>query len=72
MKRILFSAIGIIAISHLFGQQDKPVEKKDSFLLLEPVEVTAVRASEKAPFTKTNLFKKKLKRSILGRTCHLS
>ena len=30
----------------------------DSFYVLSPVEVKAVRAGEKAPFTKTNLSKK--------------
>jgi len=65
MKRILFSAIGIFAIIQSFGQQDTAV-KKDSFRLLEPVEVTAVRAGEKAPFTKTNLFKKEIEKINLG------
>ena len=65
MKRILFSAIGIFAIIQSFGQQDTAV-KKDSFRLLEPVEVTAVRAGEKAPFTKTNLSKKEIEKINLG------
>ena len=65
MKRILFSSIGIFAIIQSFGQQDTAV-KKDSFRLLEPVEVTAVRAGEKAPFTKTNLSKKEIEKINLG------
>jgi len=65
MKRILFSAIGIFAIIQSFGQQDTAI-KKDSFRLLEPVEVTAVRAGEKAPFTKTNLSKKEIEKINLG------
>lgn len=65
MKRILFSVIGVIAILQSFGQQDTTL-KKDSFRLLEPVEVTAVRAGEKAPFTKTNLSKKEIEKINIG------
>lgn len=39
---------------------------KDSFYLLAPVEVRAVRASENAPFTKTNLSKKEIVAANLG------
>ncbi|MES1216600.1 MAG: TonB-dependent receptor plug domain-containing protein [Bacteroidota bacterium] len=66
MKRILLSSIGILAIIQSFSQQQKEPEKKDSILVLVPVEVTAVRAGEKAPFTKTNLSKKDIEKLNLG------
>jgi iron complex outermembrane receptor protein len=47
-----------------------PVNQKqeitDSFYLLAPVEVKAIRAGEKAPFTKTNLSKKEIQKNNLG------
>ena len=45
------------------------VEKEtanDSFYLLTPVEVRAVRAADNAPFTKTNLSKKEISKANLG------
>lgn len=41
-------------------------ETPDSFYLLMPVEVKAIRAGEKAPFTKTNLSKKEIQKNNLG------
>ncbi|MGZ8516256.1 MAG: TonB-dependent receptor [Chitinophagaceae bacterium] len=41
-------------------------ESTDSFYLLTPVEVKAIRAGEKAPFTKTNLSKKEIQKNNLG------
>ena len=38
----------------------------DSFYLLSPVEVKAIRVGEKAPFTKTNLSKKEIQKNNLG------
>jgi len=40
--------------------------QNDSFYVLSPVEVKAVRAGENAPFTKTNLSKKEISRLNLG------
>ncbi len=57
MKRIAFFAFTVFSSSWLFGQQPTVT---DSFYLLSPVEVKAVRAGEKAPFTKTNLTKKEI------------
>src|SRR5690606_11590797 len=39
---------------------------KDSFYLLSPVEVRAVRAGEAAPFPKTNITRRELERTNLG------
>ena len=65
MKRILLSSVALLAIVKLSGQQ-QPANQKDSFQLLEPVEVTATRANEKAPFTKTNLTKKEIQKMNMG------
>jgi len=65
MKRI---AILIIAafVSNLVLGQTKDTTKRDSFLLLEPVEVKAIRAGENSPFTKTNISKKEIEKLNLG------
>lgn len=46
------------------AQQKEPV--KDSFYLLSPVEVKAVRASDAAPLTKTNLSKSAISKNNMG------
>ena len=40
--------------------------KKSDTLLLQPIEIKAVRANDKAPFTKTNLTKKDIEKVNLG------
>jgi iron complex outermembrane receptor protein len=62
MKRIAFVHYLLFTCSMVFGQE----ETKDSFYLLSPVEVKAVRAGENAPFTKTNLSKKEIAKLNLG------
>ena len=71
MKRIAFVSCILFSASVLFAQQvlSVPEQKKeitDSFYLLSPVEVKAIRAGEKAPFTKTNLSKKEIQKNNLG------
>lgn len=64
MKRILLSVL-IVSTYCSNGQQvEKP--KKDSILLLEPVELRAVRAGENSPFTKTNFSKKDVEKVNLA------
>ncbi len=58
MKRIGMLGCTIISASALMAQQKQ--EPKDSFYLLTPVEVRAVRAGEKNPFSKSNLSKKEI------------
>ena len=65
MKRIAFLITAAIASNLSFGQT-KDSTKRDSFLLLEPVEVKAIRAGENSPFTKTNLSKKEIEKLNLG------
>ena len=65
MKRIAILITAII-ISNAVSGQNKDSTKRDSFLLLEPVEVKAIRAGENAPFTKTNISKKEIEKLNLG------
>jgi iron complex outermembrane receptor protein len=46
------------------AQKEEPV--KDSFYILTPVEVKAIRAGDNSPFTKTNLSKKEISKTNLG------
>ena len=63
MKRIaiLFNLFLMCSITE--AQKE---EIKDSFYILSPVEVRAVRAGENAPFSKTNLSKKEIAKTNLG------
>src|SRR3982751_3841893 len=62
MKRIAIICYSLFSCSLLFGQG----EATDSFYVLSPVEVKAVRAGENAPFTKTNLSKREISKLNLG------
>ncbi|HRE39607.1 MAG TPA: TonB-dependent receptor plug domain-containing protein, partial [Chitinophagaceae bacterium] len=64
MKRIFIT--GCISMTAILAFSQQPETVKDSFYLLTPVEVRAVRAAENAPFTKTNLAKKELAKVNLG------
>jgi iron complex outermembrane recepter protein len=64
MKRIAISAMSLLACHLSMAQEKEPV--KDSFYVLTPVEVKAIRAGENAPFTKTNLSKKEIAKANLG------
>ncbi len=64
MKRIAILLIALSASVRLIAQETEPV--KDSFYLLSPVEVRAIRADDKAPFTKTNITKKELNKLNTG------
>ncbi len=65
MKRIAILIIAAFA-SSLSIAQTKDSTQRDSFLLLEPVEVKAIRAGENSPFTKTNISKKEIEKFNLG------
>ncbi|MGH2552238.1 MAG: TonB-dependent receptor plug domain-containing protein, partial [Chitinophagaceae bacterium] len=64
MKRIAIFVISILQCISLNAQNEEPV--KDSFYLLTPVEVKAIRAGDNSPFTKTNLSKNEIAKSNLG------
>jgi iron complex outermembrane receptor protein len=63
MKRIAIIHCLLFSCAVVFAQQE---EHKDSFYLLSPVEVKAIRAGENAPFTKTNLSRKEIEKMNLG------
>lgn len=64
MKRIIMLGCTIITTIALPAQEKKAAS--DSFHLLNPVEVRAIRAGDKAPFTKTNLNKQDIEKNNLG------
>ncbi len=64
MKRIFFAAI-LLCTAARIAAQDKQLPK-DSFYLLTPVEVKAIRAGDAAPFAKTNLGKADIAKNNLG------
>ena len=71
MKRIIlficFYVTTIAAFSQLVPTRHEEKQAiKDSFYLLSPVEVRAIRASENSPFTKTNISKKEIAKSNLA------
>ena len=72
MKRIAITSCILLSAAVTFAQVTPPKREvpsqatTDSFYLLTPVEVKAVRAGEKAPFTKTNLSKKEIEKNNLG------
>lgn len=64
MKRIAMSTMTLMACHLMMAQEKEPV--KDSFYVLTPVEVKAVRAGENTPFTKTNLSRREIAKGNLG------
>lgn len=61
MKRIVLLFFLLAQLQTAMSQDDKPVNaEKDSFYLLSPVEIRAIRAGENAPFSKTNLTRKEI------------
>jgi len=64
MKRIAVTAI-VFSLIHPVLAQEKQTPK-DSFYLLSPIEVKAIRADDKAPFAKTNLRKEEIQKVNLG------
>ena len=63
MKRIAFIFHALLLSTLAWTQKEEP---EDSFYILSPVEVRAVRAAGNAPFTKTNLSKKEIEKVNLG------
>ncbi len=64
MKRIFLLGCSLAATIALHSQEKEEV--KDSFYLLSPAEVRAIRAGENSPFTKTNISKKEIAKTNLG------
>ncbi|MES1224402.1 MAG: TonB-dependent receptor plug domain-containing protein, partial [Bacteroidota bacterium] len=63
MKKMILGAMFCTGTTLLFGQQQKNF---NDTLSLSPVEVRAIRAGDKAPFTKTNLSKLELSKANTG------
>ncbi len=61
--RVVFSALLCVVSTASMAQNKKQF---NDTLFMQPVEVTAVRAGEKAPFAKTNLSKKEIAQNNLG------
>jgi len=68
MKKILALSSLLAAAATVYAQNPaQPGGKKDSLkLFLQPVEVHALRAGEKAPFTKTDISKKEIETTNVG------
>lgn len=72
MKRIALSLFIIISQAPAFSQQAQVTDSTrrltttDSFYSLSPVEVQAIRAGERAPFSKSNLSKKEISKLNQG------
>jgi iron complex outermembrane receptor protein len=66
MKRIAIIHFLTFISAATFAQPVSSEQEKDSFDLLSPVEVRAIRAGVNAPFTKTNLTKKDIAKLNLG------
>jgi iron complex outermembrane receptor protein len=70
MKKILFfivsTCLGLFSVGILNSQALQDSISKDSFYLLTPVEVRAVRAGENTPFPKSNISKQEIKKLNLG------
>lgn len=63
MKKLFLSAVLCTGVFALFAQKEK---KFNDTAYLQPVEVQAIRAGEKAPFAKTDLTKKDIEKNNLG------
>ncbi len=63
MKKLFFSTLLCVSGTVLYAQKEK---KFNDTALLQPVEVQAIRAADKAPFAKTDLTKKEMSKINLG------
>ncbi|HVZ96992.1 MAG TPA: TonB-dependent receptor plug domain-containing protein [Chitinophagaceae bacterium] len=65
MKKLFFTSL-FFAVFYFSNAQDTAKSKLNDTLLLENIEINAIRASDRAPFTKTNLDKKEIAQNNLG------
>jgi len=63
MKRFFLCCILVSALLRSNGQKE---ETKDSFYVLSPVELKAIRAGANSPFSKTNISKEAIEKNNLG------
>lgn len=65
MKKIFF-AIAFVSLSFSVHAQDTAAHRFGDTLMLDNIEVTSIRAADKAPFTKTNLSKEQISKVNFG------
>ncbi len=65
MKKIFFASVFIVP-GFLVNAQDSSAHKFGDTLLLDNIEVTSIRAADKAPFTKTNISKEQMAKVNFG------
>ncbi|MEO8414641.1 MAG: TonB-dependent receptor plug domain-containing protein [Ginsengibacter sp.] len=65
MKKIILTTLLLSEYFLTFGQDSTRHQPGDT-LMLENIEVTSIRAADKAPFTKTNITKKEIEKLNLG------
>ena len=65
MKKIIL-AFSFFSFNFLVQAQDTTVHKLSDTLMLDNIEVTSIRAADKAPFTKTNISKQQIEKINLG------
>lgn len=65
MKKILL-ILSLCVFSFFANAQDTSLHKLSDTLMLENIEITSIRAADKAPFTKTNLSKEQIAKVNLG------
>src|SRR5665647_66560 len=65
MKKIIL-AFSFFSFSFLVQAQDTAVHKLSDTLMLDNIEVTSIRAADKAPFTKTNISEQQIEKINLG------
>jgi iron complex outermembrane receptor protein len=65
MKKIIL-AFSFFSFGFLVQAQDTTVHKLSDTLMLDNIEVTSIRAADKAPFTKTNISKQQIEKINLG------
>jgi iron complex outermembrane receptor protein len=65
MKKIIFLIV-FLAASFLCQAQDTLQHKLTDTLMLDNIEITSIRASDKAPFTKMNISKQEIEKTNLG------
>lgn len=66
MKKIFF-ALGLLLLIQVSKAQDTTYSRLNDTLMLETIEVSSIRASDKSPFTKTNMNKKQIEKVNMGR-----
>ena len=65
MKKIIL-AFSFFSFGFLVQAQDTTVHKLSDTLMLDNIELTSIRAADKAPFTKTNISKQQIEKINLG------